>query len=885
MALDHATRAQIIDALIRKYQLKERSNTEFLRNGVCPSCGKKELYVSKTNLYAIKCNRYNACGFETTVKEEFPDFFENWNHRYPSRTEDPNATADAYMNGARGFDLGKIRGWDSQGLYRHPKTKGLSQTATVVFKLPNGSSMERFVETMTVWDRDKEEWITRKMHFIGPNRGIAWTPPKQEILNGDEVWITEGIIDAISLALAGKKVAASLSANNYPSEFLKSLPRSQPLVWAYDDDNAGHKAIEAFHKRALNEEFANSRAAMIPFKRGKKQDWNSAYIAGSLTNRTEEDKAAKQAERNFKTYLYHGDLLLARNAQEKANLIHGRTGKNTFHFAYKGELWWNRFDSARYATDEFKDNLKDIKEYMQLSRICNSTFSFLYFMADRDTDESWYYARITTKNGVFRTTFTGGQLASSSEFKKRLLSTINGALWKGNSAMLDHIIENDMSFVKEVKTINYIGYSKEHRAYVFPTIAVKDGQTYTVNDDEYFQLGNTAVRSLLSGTEIIIGKKENYTEEWTRYLWDAYEEKGIIACAFFLGSLFAEQIREKYKNFPFLEMVGEGGTGKSTLITFLWRLLGRDHEGFDPNKATSAGRYRQFAQISNMPVALIESDSDKDGKSAQFDWDELKMAINGKLSRTIGLKTSGLETGDMIFRGSILISQNEEVNGSTPILSRIIHTMFKHSDMNSKTKEAADLLDSLTIEQLSYFLIKATTYEKQFMKTFADHFKNYEKQVMAIDGITLPRIGALHATIMVCVKALGDLVNLPSDWVDYTQNYLMDTALKQQQKLSKDPEKVTDFWNVVDDIISRKGYQLNHAGEDATDKIWINLEEVYDAPMNNGTQLPPKNEMRKLLRKSKTRLFVGQGTVRSKTKNRPIRCYQFQIKGKATQTA
>lgn len=49
-------------------------------------------------------------------------------------------------------------------------------------------------------------------------------------------------------------------------------------------------------------------------------------------------------------------------------------------------------------------------------------------------------------------------------------------------------------------------------------------------------------------------------------------------------------------SFLFLEIVGEPGSGKTTLIQFLWKLFGRDYEGFDPSKSTAAGRMRTFTQ-------------------------------------------------------------------------------------------------------------------------------------------------------------------------------------------------------------------------------------------------------------------------------------------------
>ena len=74
------------------------------------------------------------------------------------------------------------------------------------------------------------------------------------------------------------------------------------------------------------------------------------------------------------------------------------------------------------------------------------------------------------------------------------------------------------------------------------------------------------------------------------------------------------------------------GSGKSTLIEFLWRLCGRaDYEGFDASKSSAAARGRNFSQISNLPVCLIESDRVQDNpKLKAFDWEELKSLYNGR---------------------------------------------------------------------------------------------------------------------------------------------------------------------------------------------------------------------------------------------------------------
>ena len=73
--------------------------------------------------------------------------------------------------------------------------------------------------------------------------------------------------------------------------------------------------------------------------------------------------------------------------------------------------------------------------------------------------------------------------------------------------------------------------------------------------------------------------------DWLAEVWTAYGPRGMIALAFFVMSIFAVQIREKHKSLGFLEITGQPGAGKSTLIEFLWKLFGRaGYEGFRPEQ-------------------------------------------------------------------------------------------------------------------------------------------------------------------------------------------------------------------------------------------------------------------------------------------------------------
>ncbi len=189
--------------------------------------------------------------------------------------------------------------------------------------------------------------------------------------------------------------------------------------------------------------------------------------------------------------------------------------------------------------------------------------------------------------------------------------------------------------------MDFIGYNKAHDSWVFNNLAVSNGQLYAINDEDYFDIGKLPLKSLsLSPSLVLNDNLQEFETAWLDDLWTAFGEKGYIALAFWFGSFFAEQIRIRNKSFPFLEINGEPGTGKSTLIEFLWKLCGREeYEGFDPSKSSAAARGRNFVQVANLPVVLIEGDRDESGRPARnraFDFDELKSLYNGHAPRALG---------------------------------------------------------------------------------------------------------------------------------------------------------------------------------------------------------------------------------------------------------
>jgi hypothetical protein len=283
--------------------------------------------------------------------------------------------------------------------------------------------------------------------------------------------------------------------------------------------------------------------------------------------------------------------------------------------------------------------------------------------------------------GLERTSLTSGDA-----FHKALLNNTNGGRYTGDSKTFSTLTKKWLDRrMLEVQSIPFIGYEKKSKACVYHDNAFQGGRKVKLNEHGYFELSNKGIKSSLGS--VVLKTDGDFSPEWLPRFIKAFHYQGVAVLAFWLGTLFAQQIREKHKTFPFLEFTGEPGAGKSTVLEFCWKLVGRDeYEGCDIAKSTVAGRRRAFNQVSNLPIVIIESDRDRgdnEKRPQQFDFDECKPFYNGWSTGTLGVATRSNDVDDQLFQASLLISQNAEVDGSEALLQRIVHC---HVDKRSITE-------------------------------------------------------------------------------------------------------------------------------------------------------------------------------------------------------
>lgn len=893
------TKALVVEKLKDVYGFKVKGNDKL--RGRCPDCNHKEAsaWVYPEEPWVVFCPRKNECGKENHIRDLFPELFEKWEKRFEPTPEDPNKTVNAYLVEGRGFPLEPLKGLYTQESitrYKPKKTTSITLRFPITDEEGNPGWWQRVLDEQGVLPKTtfKEEWSSA---------GHAWMTPNTNYIESKEIWITEGIFDTIALWLSGITSFSALSAGNYPKIFLnhiamKCAEQELPLpklVWAYDNDNAGHEGIRK--NIALAEELGFESEAALPPSGRKKTDWNDLY------------KQDRLKFSDIETYKYYGSLLIAEKPVDKGILIYKRYGTKSFPFDFNNCVYWFKLNMDKYDdymkgidfepsdnedwAQEEKDQATSERREAAIQHAADVEIMMecrphgLYYQYQKEIDEADYYFQIDFPRGAktIKNTFSPSHISSAPEFGKRLLHVAPGVFYEGNSKQLLAFLKRELKDIKRVQLIDYVGYHAEQKTYILGELAYQSGKQYSINKEDYFELPRHTNLKCNAPFALEINKnQEEYQQGWVKDLIDAYGVKGLIGLTAFFGGLYAQQIRKTHKSFPFLELVGEPGTGKSTLIQFLWKLFGRvNYEGLDPTKTSKAGLIRTLRQVSNLPVVFIESDRQGESASKQFNWDMCKTMYDGGSLGAMGVKAGGNTTYEPLFMGTLIISQNAEVLASEAIMGRIVHVHFYKDQLSKASLHASRNLSKYEPENVSQFILQCLSKEKDILDAFNIGYEKYDAMLHQEQyNIQSSRIVHNHAQLMSLFDAMcRHVIEVPAQVQKQVTEEFIKMAQSRDKVLKSDPVIVQNFWNTIEEMedsirkVEHAESVVNHSAK--SDIMAINFAHLYKVAADYRYALPEVNELQNALRHSLHYRFVeANKAIQSKITNSTKRCWIFE---------
>ena len=918
---------QIINRLIAQYGGKVSANGKYWRGAKCPECKDGHLWSTTERPLAPRCDAEAKCGYSLSSYELFPDLFHK--ARPKPTASNPNATADDYMLRQRGFDPKRLKGFYTQEKYWNPEaTNAAKGSYTVQFKIAEGVTWEKFIDPVQLKSPETGKVSTRTERAKGGFEGLAWTPPGQEIKPFDKVLIVEGIFDAISWYLCGFKVASNISAGHYPHAFINEhKDKHITWLWAPDHDAAGLKGIKGKkgsngakdtdgHLARLDAAHQNYEV-LLPTPEPSKTDWNDLLKTEWTTTDEHGNKSFTITQELIKDYKFYGEFATAKHPEEAAISMWRHTGKSYFMFNHGRKMWCfdidtEKFDKAMAIAENLdRDSEKTTEELREeamkasktLTRHASCELNFLYTQRNPiDHQLSYVFSAKFADGRSYVGPIKAETTVDAAAFRKTMANLAPGALVKGKAESHEYLLDLWFRRMIHIETVAYGGYVESVGAFVFPKWAMQDGLMILPNADEYIDLKNgLSIKSSYHDVEIEPNpKRADYVDDWWQDVYTAWGVKGIAALAYFTSSLMTTEIRNEQTSFTFLEMVGDAGTGKSTLIEFLWRLFGRkgNYEGFDPSASTPAFIGRSLASVSNIPTVFMEGDRDteKGNKRGAFDWESLKKLYGGKSPYNRAIATAGNETYSPPFNSTIIVAQNAPIDASEAVLTRLCHLYFKREECNQETLAAARRLEALPIEKLSGYLLICLENLEKMKQSFFEKQPEFEKCIHDKGEVKTIRIGFTHGQLAAAVGCLRHTTNIPESILRETQQHIINKLAPERERATKqDHPHCQQFFEFID-YAREKGCNLNHSRKEEIEAYSLNDVYAAAAELKQQNNLPIITELKKALKGSRRFIDANVQTNSSinglkrgikgsheddakEVKTVNIRCWHFHSRG------
>ncbi len=531
-----------------------------------------------------------------------------------------------------------------------------------------------------------------KTHNIGSVSGHYWKMPGTVCDSERTTYVTEGIIDALSLISMGEQAIAVLGAGYDPAKF--DLSGFHDLTFAFDCDPAGTKFTTRWLDHFAKMEPGTSPpivSAIMPTG----GDWNTLLCDAINT-----EAAGITFRSNLDRYRHQALLNLAESAQQYAEIYStGQDGQAPGLFAFQGQFFWS------YIKNKKVDSVEIPTVYSE--RVSDCLISVRHFRRS-DKDEELpvflYCLEVKPKNGrPIQMTLAGDSLKSADAVTGSLLKH-GKAHWRGGpeatKALAEMILHCKAPIVRQAE---FIGYDHKTRHYIFKDFAINTkGQFILPNKDGFFKAGygNEFVKP--PSTETINPTQCCDVAKIYHLLIGAWGDNAAAAVAFLVASLFVNQIKATTKFFPFLSLHGDPQTGKSRLVTSLNAMQCLDEEGLPMSGAnTKKGELRTLSQVSGCMKALIEGNNpDK----SRFDFESILPLYNcGNPLQIRALTTNDSRTHGLPFYGTLAFVQNVEPFKSRAARERVISLKFSEENITDTTKRAFDEIIALPLQVLAGF--------------------------------------------------------------------------------------------------------------------------------------------------------------------------------------
>lgn len=829
---------------------KTRSNGKTINGLICPACCDKTAWAYDGEPWAINCNRKSNCGASTKTLDLFPELRRNIEKDFPATNDEPHRPAREYLS-----SRGLVKALDNLN-YRYLKNVRSTGSGAVMFPVGKDDKGKEVLNGRLFTPPGGEG----KTHNIGSTAGRYWQHPGHAYKPHDKTFITEGILDALSLLEVGQQAIAVLASGQDPAKV--DLSFFQEKVLAFDNDEAGRQACQKWHK-------AYPEAAIVLCDQG--QDWNDLLQSGPL------EQVKKRFTENLPRYQMNGALALTETAKQYAEIFHA------FH-KYTPNLF--EFHGSTYHAALKVPRGGDQQPFVNVMLCLRATVKVLSFIIDRSNaakPQYLYNMEVKPHKGrAIQATATGQDLSNSRKLNEWFLSSTK-TNWEGEAkavmAFSAKITENKTA--PEVKQLLVTGYQPENGAYVFSQWAVDVSGKLIIPNKSLFQVGhNQFFRAPLHGegkdiNPATISKKR--VQEIHDLILEAWGLNGVTAFAWVVAGWFVNQVKDAVNYFPFLSLYGDPASGKSALTLLLNNIQGREGEGLPITQLNSKkGLTRTIGQLSGLFTALLE---DNERNDRAFDWSIILTAYNKGPLQIQANFSNDLQTREAPFQGSMLFCQNTEPFNTKAEKQRVLSLHFQADQLTDSSRAAYEKIMAVDKKELAGIIQQVLMNRSHFKEWDKEHKKAIEN----LSPMSEQRILQNHALVLAFYRLFCSCFKINQGNDDMTR-FVKEICRKKCITSAIRQTTIADYFfeqlNTIEDDKKFDSYHIDHRKE----HIYVNLPRVENLIKNKGISFQVTEALSMALQKHPAYLknsylyrFPLDPVIDEKGRPRPKRVWVFSL--------
>lgn len=207
------------------------------------------------------------------------------------------------------------------------------------------------------------------------------------------------------------------------------------------------------------------------------------------------------------------------------------------------------------------------------------------------------------------------------------------------------------------------------------------------------------------------------------------------------------------------------------------------------------------------------------------------------------------------------------------------------AEWSDDTRAAALKLEAWPLETMSGAIVHVIRKEAEYLDYFFRRCAHHESGMRErVRGLHNARCIKTHSQLAAAVDCLKGLFPVQDSWLARTVEFIDRMALDRQESCGGDHVLVADFWEKVDFLLSRESADAHANGESinqhrhADQYMAINLSHFEQRCRNAGLQPVNMIELKRMLKGSKSRKFIGQKQVNN-PKGHNSHCWVFEQPG------